>query len=70
MATMAVMAEFWRDLGGGRHATMSADFDHMLMREVMRTELVRIKALIATSVLLSLFITGLYLFDPYAVTHL
>jgi adenylate cyclase len=49
---------------------MSADFDHMLMREVMRTELVRIKALIATSVLLSLFITALYLFDPYAVTHL
>jgi len=70
MTTMAVMAEFWRDLGGGPHATMSADFDHMLMREVMRTELVRIKALIATSVLLSLFITALYLFDPYAVTHL
>src|SRR5438309_12062903 len=48
----------------------SKDFDHALMREVMRTELVRIKALIATSVLLGLFITGLYLFDPYAVTHL
>jgi adenylate cyclase len=67
---MAVMAGFWRDLGGGRHAAVSADFEHALMREVMRTELVRIKALIATSVLLSLFITGLYLFDPYAVTHL
>src|SRR5260370_11199541 len=70
MGTMAVMAGFWRDLGGGRHAEVSTDFDHALMREVMRTELVRIKALIATSVLLSLFITGLYLFDPYAVPHL
>src|ERR1035438_7618222 len=67
---MAVMAGFWRDLGGGRHAAVSADFEHALMREVMRTELVRIKALIATYVLLSLFITGLSLFDPYAVTHL
>jgi adenylate cyclase len=70
MGTMAAVAGFWRDLGGGRRTAMSADFDHMLMREVMRTELVRIKALIATSVLLGLFITGLYLFDPYAVTHL
>jgi len=70
MGTMAVMAGFWRDLGGGRHAAVSTDFDHALMREVMRTELIRIKALIATSVLLSIVITGLYLFDPYAVTHL
>src|SRR5438270_2706307 len=62
------MAEFRGETNEDRSATK--DFDHALMREVMRTELVRIKALIATSVLLSLFITGLYLFDPYAVTHL
>src|SRR5437660_745744 len=70
MGTMAAVAGLWRDFGSGRRATVSTDFDHALMREVMRTELVRIKALIATSVLLGLFITGLYLFDPYAVTHL
>ncbi|TMK45896.1 MAG: adenylate/guanylate cyclase domain-containing protein [Alphaproteobacteria bacterium] len=63
------MAAFRGETNEERSAT-SKDFDHALMREVMRTELVRIKALIATSVLLSLFITGLYLFDPYAVTHL
>src|SRR5438477_1519907 len=63
------MAAFRSETNEERSAT-SKDFDHALMREVMRTELVRIKALIATSVLLSLFITGLYLFDPYAVTHL
>jgi adenylate cyclase len=62
------MAEVRGETNEDRSATK--DFDHALMREVMRTELVRIKALIATSVLLSLFITGLYLFDPYAVTHL
>src|SRR5437868_12335609 len=62
------MAEFRGETNEDRSATK--DFDHALMREVMRTELVRIKALIATSVLLSLFITGLYLFDSYAVTHL
>ena len=63
------MVAFRGETNEERSAT-SKDFDHALMREVMRTELVRIKALIATSVLLSLFITGLYLFDPYAVTHL
>ena len=31
---------------------MSANFDHALAREVLRTELIRIKALIATAVLL------------------
>jgi adenylate cyclase len=70
MKTMAVMAGLWRDLGGGRHAAVSADFDHALMREVMRTELVRIKVLIVTSLLLGLSVTVLYILDPYAVTHL
>jgi adenylate cyclase len=70
MGTIAAVTGFWRDFGSGRHAAVSADFGHALMREVMRTEQVRIKALIATSVLLSLFITGLYVFDPYAITHL
>jgi adenylate cyclase len=70
METMAAMAGFWRGLQARRPADASADFDHALMREVLRTELIRVKALIVTAVLLSLFITVLYLFDPYAVTHL
>ena len=43
---------WWKRAGGERPA-VSADFEHALMREVMRTELMRIKALIATVALLA-----------------
>jgi adenylate cyclase len=35
-----------------RGATVSANFDHALAREVLRTELIRVKAVIATALLL------------------
>ena len=35
---------------------MSADFQHALMREVMRTELIRVKALIGTVALLAIVV--------------
>jgi adenylate cyclase len=67
---MALVAGFWRDLGGGRHAAVSADFDHALMREVLRSELVRVKALIATAAALAVTLWTIYFFDPYAISHL
>ena len=55
---------------GEKRASVSADFSHALMQQVLRTELIRIKALIATAAVLALMLLGLYLFDPYAISHL
>ena len=54
----------------GKAAAVSADFSRALMQQVLRTELIRIKALIGTTVLLTIMLWVLYFFDPYAVTHL
>lgn len=51
-------------------AAVSADFTHALMQQVLRTELIRIKALTATTGLIALMLLTLYYFDPYAVNHL
>ena len=40
------------------------------MREVMRTELVRIKALVATVVLLAVMVWAVYLVEPEALNHI
>ena len=42
---MAAISEFWRGIVGP-HEAVSKDFEHMLMREVMRSELMRVRALI------------------------
>lgn len=52
------------------HVAVSADFEHALMREVMRTELVRIKALVATVVLLAVMVWAVYLVEPEALNHI
>jgi adenylate cyclase len=70
MGTMAVVAGIWRDFGAGRHAAVSADFEHALMQQVLRTELIRIKALIATTAALGVMLWTLYFVDPYAIGHL
>ena len=46
-----MLGRWWRGDGVERLA-VSADFDHALTREVLRTELVRIKSLIATALVL------------------
>jgi adenylate cyclase len=51
-------------------ATVSADFQHALMRQVMRTELIRVKALIGTTAFIAVMILILHTVDPYAVEHL
>jgi adenylate cyclase len=66
---MAALANFWRGRGGVRQG-MSKDFDHALMRELMRSELVRIKALIATAAVLAVIVGAAYVFEPEAVNHL
>jgi adenylate cyclase len=55
---------------GGQGSAVSADFRHALMQQVLRTELIRVKALVGTAISLTLMLSGLYFFDPYAVNHL
>ncbi|MBR1125562.1 adenylate/guanylate cyclase domain-containing protein [Bradyrhizobium lablabi] len=55
--------------GGKKPAVIPTDFEHALTQEVLRTELIRIKALIGTTVLLSLVSGGIFLFAPDAVSR-
>ena len=46
------------------HAAMSEDFERELTREVLRTELIRVRALIVTGCVLLLFVSMMYMVDP------
>jgi adenylate cyclase len=54
---MAAITEFWREIVRP-HEQVSKDFEHMFMREVMREELVRVRALIIVAIVI-LFIVVL-----------
>jgi adenylate cyclase len=62
------MLWLWGNKGQG--SVVSAEFQHSLMQQVMRTELIRVKALIGTTVVLTASILILHVVDPYAVEHL
>jgi adenylate cyclase len=64
------MHGFWRGDQGKQPAEVSADFEHALMREVMRTELMRVKALIITASVLLLTIWTIHIFDPGVVQRI
>jgi adenylate cyclase len=64
------MAGFWRSDKGEQRPAVSADFEHALTQEVLRTELVRIKALIATTSLLAAILWTVYMFAPNAVSDI
>src|SRR5258708_28302981 len=67
---MLKMLGRWWSSGSAERPAMSAEFDHVLMREVMRTELVRIKALIATTVLLLVVLWAVDLIAPAGLDHI
>lgn len=50
-----------------RHAGMSEDFERELTREVLRTDLLRVKALIITGCVIVGFFTTIELIDPWVV---
>jgi adenylate cyclase len=64
------MAGQGRDKADERGAAVSADFAQALTQQVLRTELIRIKALIGTTALLTVMLAVLYTVDPYAIDHL
>ena len=53
-----------------QHAAVSADFEHELMREVLRTELIRVRAVILTAATLLLMFTVVYLIEPQVVERI
>jgi adenylate cyclase len=46
---------------------VSAEFQHALMRQVMCTELIRVRALIGTTAILAVLLLIIHTVDPYAV---
>jgi len=64
------MAGFWGKKKDGQDAAVSADFRHALMQQVMRTELIRIKALIGTTSLLAVILSTVYLLAPETVSRI
>ena len=63
------MAGFWGRKTKDRDAGVSADFRRALMQEVMTTELLRIKALIATAASLGVILGTVYFFASEAVSR-
>lgn len=52
-----------------QHAVLSEDFERELTREVLRTELLRVRTLIITGCVIILFLTATYLIDPAVVNR-
>jgi adenylate cyclase len=67
--TGEAMAGFWRKRAKGQDTGVSADFQRALMQEVMTTELLRVKALIATTALLAIILWTVYFFASEAVSR-
>ncbi|WP_035727683.1 adenylate/guanylate cyclase domain-containing protein [Bradyrhizobium murdochi] len=61
--------KFWGKGKSDQELAVSADFQRALTQEVMATELLRIKALIATTTLLALILWTVYLVAPEAVSR-
>jgi adenylate cyclase len=63
------MARFWGRKKDGQGSAVSAEFHQALMHEVMTTELLRIKALIGTAVLLAVIGLVVYFLAPEQVSR-
>jgi adenylate cyclase len=61
------MTGFWGNNASKQRSAVSADFEHALTQEVLRTELVRIKALVATTLLLAAILWTVYFLAPDTV---
>ena len=61
------IADVWHGLVGDSHERVSKEFDHLLMREVMRSEQVRIITLILVTFAIVIIVTLVHLFLPEIV---
>jgi adenylate cyclase len=63
---MTAITGLWRALVGP-HEPVSKEFEHMLMREVMRTELIRIRSLIVVSLVIMVNVAAVHALFPDVV---
>ena len=63
---MAAITEFWRDIVR-RREHVSKEFEHMLMREVMREEMVRVRALIVIALGIMFIVAVIHALFPDVV---
>src|SRR3954451_22986363 len=63
------MLGFWGNKAGKQRTAVSAEFEDALTQEVLRTELIRIKVLIATTALLAAILWTVYILEPEALNH-
>ncbi|UGY15748.1 adenylate/guanylate cyclase domain-containing protein [Bradyrhizobium septentrionale] len=63
------MAGFWGRDKAAQGATVATDFHHALMREVMTTELLRVKVLIAIAAAFSVISSAIYFIAPEALVR-
>jgi len=68
-ARMTAITDFWHGLAGTR-ARVSADFEHALMREVMASELLRVKAIIITTAIIAVVVVATYYLEQPAIERL
>ena len=64
------MAGLWGNRKGAQGAAVSDDFRHALMQEVLRTELIRIKAILVTLGVLLVALTVVYMIAPKSIEHI
>ena len=64
------IGDVWHGLVGGSHERVSKEFDHLLMREVMRSELVRIRTLIGVTIAIFAIVTLIHIFLPDVVQRI
>jgi len=63
---MTAIGQFWSEMFGPREA-VSKEFEHLLMRQVMREEQVRVRALIIVALIIMLNISIVHAFFPDVV---
>src|SRR5215472_2960707 len=66
---MTSLNQFWHAIVGPHHE-VSKDFEHMLMREVMRSELMRVRALIIVGLVILVSIWLVHVFDADVVQRI
>jgi len=64
------IVDVWQGLVGGSQERVSKEFDHLLMREVMRSELLRVRTLIAVTIAIAAIVTVVHIFEPEVVQRI
>jgi adenylate cyclase len=65
-----LISDVWHGLVGDSHERVSKEFDHLLMREVMRSELIRVQSLIVVTAALSIIVTLVHILVPDVVQRI